>query len=72
MKPKELPMHDIPSELIYNRKWWWDPIDMEVFKNLGEVSQRQLVAISLEVQSQILKTQAAGLEKMAGALQSSK
>jgi hypothetical protein len=65
-------MHDIPSELIYNRKWWWDPIDMEVFKNLGEVSQRQLVAISLEVQSQILKTQAAGLEKMAGALQSSK
>ena len=65
-------MHDIPSELIYNRKWWWDPIDMEVFKNLGEVSQRQLVAISLEVQSQILKTQAAGLEKMAGALQSGK
>jgi hypothetical protein len=62
-----IPSH-IPAQLAYNRKWWWDPIDMEIFKNLGDVAQRQLVAVSLQTQAEILKVQAAGFEKMGAAL----
>ncbi len=62
-----LPIH-IPQQLAYNRKWWWDPIDMEIFKNLGDNAQRQLVAVSLQTQAEILKVQAAGFEKMGAAL----
>jgi hypothetical protein len=64
-------MSDIPAQLIYNRKWWWDPIDMEVFKNLGEAVQRELVAISLRTQAEMLKVQAAGYEEIGAALRKS-
>jgi hypothetical protein len=63
---------NIPLQLAYNRKWWWDPIDMEIFKNLGDVAQRQLVAVSLQTQAEILKVQAAGFERMGAALASQK
>jgi hypothetical protein len=65
-------MSDIPAQLVYNRKWWWDPIDMEVFKNLGDSVQRQLVAISLQTQAEMLKVQAAGYEKIGAAMTHSK
>jgi hypothetical protein len=58
----------LSPELIFHRRWWWDPIDMEVFRGLNEVVQRQLVTVSLQTQAAMLKTQAEGLEKMAGAL----
>ena len=61
-------MSDIPAQLIYNRKWWWDPIDMEVFKNLGDEAQRELVAISLQTQAEMLKVQAAGYERIGAAM----
>jgi hypothetical protein len=61
-------MGDYSSELPFARKWWWDPIDMEVFKKLEQAVQQEVVAISLETQAQILKTQAAGMEKISGAL----
>jgi hypothetical protein len=59
---------DIPGSLVYNPKWWWDPIDMEVFKELEESEQRELVAISVQTQAEILKVQAAGYEKLAATL----
>jgi hypothetical protein len=62
----------LPEELIFHRNWWWDPIDMEVFKKLETNVQQQLIAISLETQAQILKTQAAGLEKFGNALKGGK
>jgi len=65
-------MADLPSELIFNRRWWWDPIDMEVLKTLKPDVQHQLVAVSLEMQAQMLKIQAAGMEKMSGLLKGGK
>jgi len=62
----------LPEDLVFHRKWWWDPIDMEIFKELEESVQHQLIAISLETQAQMLKTQAAGLEKLGNALKSAK
>jgi hypothetical protein len=62
----------IPPQLALNRKWWWDPIDMEIFKNLGDTAQRQLVAASLQTQAEMLKVQAAGFEKMGAALANAK
>ena len=65
-------MSDLAPQLILNRKWWWDPIDMEVFRHLGEGVQRQLIAISLQTQSEMLKVQAAGYDKIGAALSSHK
>jgi hypothetical protein len=58
----------IPAQLVYNRKWWWDPIDMEVFKNLGDAAQRQAIAISIQTQADMLKAQAAGYERIGAAV----
>ena len=65
-------MHDLANELVFNRKWWWDPIDMEIFKHLEDTLQKQLVAVSLETQAAMLKTQAEGLQKMGSLLQGGK
>lgn len=59
---------ELSPDLIFHRHWRWDLIDREIFKNLNEVAQRQLIAVSLQTQAAMLKTQADGLEKMAGAL----
>ena len=60
-------MADLSNELVFNRKWWWDPIDMEIFKELEEEVQQRVLAVSLETQAAVLRSQAAGLEKI-GAL----
>lgn len=61
-------MDDLANELQFRRRWWWDPIDMGIFHKLDDRVQRELLAVSLETQAQILKTHAAGLEKMGGVL----
>jgi hypothetical protein len=65
-------MPDLSDELVFHRKWWWDPIDMEIFKQLEDPLQRQLVAVSLDTQAAMLKTQAEGLQKLSGLLQGAK
>ena len=61
-------MHDVHPSLVYNPRWWLDPIDMEIFKELEEEAQRELVAISLQTQAEMLKVQAAGLERIGKAM----
>jgi hypothetical protein len=63
---------ELANELLFRRNWWWDPIDMEFFKRLEQVAQQEVLAISLETQAQMLKTQAAGMEKISVALRGSK
>ena len=62
----------LPGELLFRRHWWWDPIDMEIFKKLEQHVQHELLAITLETHAQMSKTYAAGLEKMSGALRGGK
>ena len=61
-------MADLSSSLVWHRKWWWDPIDMEIFKELEDEVQKQVIAISLKTQAQMLKTQAAGIEEIGNAV----
>lgn len=65
-------MNDLSNELLFHRKWWWDPIDMEIFKHLEDPLQKQLLAVSLETQAAVLKTQADGLQKLGSLLQGAK
>jgi len=58
----------MPEPLAFHPKWWWDPIDMEIFKHLADATQRQILAVSLQTQSEMLKVQAAGLDKIGAAL----
>jgi hypothetical protein len=45
---------------------------MEVLKTLKPDVQHQIVAVSLETQAQMLKTEAAGMERMSGLLKGGK
>ena len=63
-------MAELPDDLIFRRRWWWDPIDMEVLKHLKQNVLQEVVAISLDTQAQVMKTQAAGMEKMSAAIKS--
>ena len=65
-------MADIPSELLFHRRWWWDPIDMEILKGLKPDIQRQLISLSLDTQAQVLRSQAEGMEKMSQLVKSAK
>ena len=60
------------NDLAFRRHWWWDPIDMEIFKKLEQGVQHEVLAVSLDTQAQMLKTHAAGLEKISGALKGAK
>ncbi len=57
-------MAHLAEELAFNRKWWWDPIDMEIFKELTQEMQRQVIAISVATQAQMLKVQAEGVAQI--------
>jgi hypothetical protein len=65
-------MADLAQELVFNRKWWWDPIDMEIFKELEEEIQTQVLAVSLQTRAAVLRSQAEGLEKIGALLQSAR
>jgi hypothetical protein len=54
------------DELIWNWRWWWDPIDMEHLKVLEPGVQQQILAAKLEAHAQLLKTQAEALTKISG------
>jgi hypothetical protein len=61
-------MADLPRDLLWNWRIWWDPVPPEVFRELEESVQRQVLAISLEAQAQMAKTQADALSKIGGVL----
>ncbi len=61
-------MAELAPELVFHRKWWWDPIDMEIFKELEEELQTQVIAVSLQSQAAILRAQADGFEKISAVL----
>jgi len=61
-------MAELSDELIWKWKIWWDPVPPWVFKELNEGVQQQLVAISLEAQAQVLRTQAEAFSKMGAAI----
>jgi hypothetical protein len=61
-------MADLAPELVFHRKWWWDPIDMEIFKELEDEIQTAVLAVSLQTQAAVLRSQAEGLEKIGSIL----
>jgi hypothetical protein len=48
----------------FNPQWWWDPVDMEIYKELPIELQRQVVAISVATQAQMLKVQSEGVAQI--------
>jgi hypothetical protein len=66
---KEAVMAD---ELLFNRRWWWDPIDMEHLKVLDQNIQQQVLAAKLDAHAQLLKIQADAMTKISGLVAGSK
>ena len=61
-------MAELSDELVWKWKIWWDPVPPWVFKELDEGVQQEVVAISLEAQAQVLRTQAEALSKIGAAI----
>ncbi|HTQ57902.1 MAG TPA: hypothetical protein VMI94_25725 [Bryobacteraceae bacterium] len=61
-------MAELSDELLWKWKIWWDPVPPWVFKELDDSIQRQVVAISLEAQAQVLRTQAEAIAKIGAAM----
>ncbi len=56
------------DDLIWRWKIWWDPVPPEVFKELGDQVQQEIVSIALEAQANMLQTQATALREIGGKL----
>lgn len=54
------------DELLFNWRWWWDPIDMEHLKVLEPNVRQKVLAAKLDAHAQLLRTQAEHLTKISG------
>lgn len=54
----------IPSELLFKWKWWFDPVPFPYFERLDVAIQREIVAVSLQTQAEMLKIQADGMRRL--------
>lgn len=57
-------MAELSEELLWKWKIWWDPVPPWVFKELDDEVQKQVVAVSLEAQAQVLRTQADAIARI--------
>ena len=59
---------ELDSNLIFNWRWFTDPISPWVLKELGDVNRGALVAVELEMQKSIYQAKIAAVDKILGAM----
>ena len=59
---------ELDTDLIFNWRWFTDPISPWVLKELGEVNRGALVAVQLELQKSIYQAKIAAVDKVLGTL----
>ncbi|HEX4507799.1 MAG TPA: hypothetical protein VH722_18880 [Alphaproteobacteria bacterium] len=63
-----LKAEELDSNLIFNWRWFTDPISPWVLKELGDVNRGALVAVELELQKSIYQAKIAAVDKVLGTL----
>lgn len=59
---------ELDSNLIFNWRWFTDPISPWVLKELGDVNRGALVAVELEMQKSIYQAKIAAVDKILGTM----
>lgn len=47
---------------------WWDPVPPWILRELGDVTQQEIISIALEAQASMLQTHATALREISGKL----
>lgn len=66
-----LKSEELNSSLIFNWRWFTDPISPWVLREIGEIGEEQrlaLVAVELELQKSIYQAKIAAVDKIIGGL----
>jgi hypothetical protein len=63
-----LKAEELDSNLIFNWRWFTDPISPWVLKELGEVNRVALVEAELELQKSIYQAEIAAVDKILGGM----
>jgi len=61
-------VEELDSNLIFNWRWFTDPISPWVLKELGDVNRGALVAVELELQKSIYQAKIVAVDKVLGAM----
>jgi hypothetical protein len=59
---------ELDSNLIFNWRWFTDPISPWVLKELGDINRGALVAVELEMQKSIYQAKIAAVDKILGTM----
>lgn len=63
-----LKAEELDSNLIFNWRWFTDPISPWILQELGEVNRGALVAVELEMQKSIYQAKIVAVDKILGTL----
>jgi hypothetical protein len=63
-----LKAEELDSNLIFNWRWFTDPISPWVLKELGDVNRGALVEAELELQKSIYQAKIAAVDKILGGM----
>ena len=66
--PREL---TLAQELLWKRKWWWDPVPFELFKELEIIEQKDVILKTLEANAAISQIQTDTLKSLAALVEAS-
>ena len=59
-----LTQQSLAQELIWKRKWWWDPVPFEIFRQLEIPEQRDFLIKTLEANAAISQIQTDTLKSL--------
>ena len=59
---------ELDTDLIFNWRWFTDPISPWILQELGEVNRAAVVEVQLELQKSIYQAKMAAVDKLLGGL----
>jgi len=66
--PELLKAEELDSSLIFNWRWFTDPISPWILQELGEVNRGHVVEVELELQKSIYQAKIAAVDKLLGGI----
>lgn len=63
-----LKAEELDSDLIFNWRWFTDPISPWILQELGEINRAAVVEVQLELQKNIYQAKMAAVDKLLGGL----
>jgi hypothetical protein len=66
--PELLKAEELDSDLIFNWRWFTDPISPWILQELGEINRGAVIEVQLELQKNIYQAKIAAVDKLLGGI----